>query len=951
VVRRSFFVDTRNEMGGFILFSDFKGDIQRQHDAEERVMRRSIMVLASLLAFLIVPANAPAQIYSITDLGTLGGSASGAFGINDSGQVVGQANGHAFLYQNGAMTDLGANSRADAISNSGYIVGEVGNHAFCYSSGSMVDLTVGLGWNTYTKSEAYGVNDLGQVVGYRDYYTGGIPQFPPPWSKVTGFLYSGGTMAMMSPPAGNNSIESLAINGSGQIVGVYYQSTAYPGSRPHAFLYSGGVFTTLADDAIGDTRYSWERSGSFDINTAGDVVGQLESGGFLYTNGQRTDFGADLSPNAINDAGQIVGQGSNGATLYQNGNFTDLATAILNNAGWTLTATDINIHGQIVGYGTTPVGQTHAFLLNPNPVVYWATNAGGTNLSAGSNWDGGVATGDIAGFKYATYANQPVVSAGGNAVNGLTVESTSGAATICGSGSLTVGCNGISVSSGAVGLNISAPITMAAAQIWANNALAVSGDNTLSVSGNVTNNSNNLIIDGAGNTSITGVIGGGSGGLLKSGNGRLTMGASHTYTGITTITGGTLSADVLADGGVASGIGASGNAAANLVLNGCTLQYTGGGGSTDRLFSVGPEPTTIDASGAGPLILGNAGLMGITPYYTSDAGVNLILSGSSTGNNTLAATISDAHWAQMVAPTVVTKSGSGRWVLTGNNNYSGGTNVNGGLIQAASLANLGNGGLIFDGGGLQFVNSTMDPSVRPMTFNAGGATLDTNGSDVNLANPIGDNGLGGLTKTGVGMLTLTAANTYTGVTIVEGGALRLNGVTNAQAPVLSGGGANIKAGKMIFDYTGEGTPAATIKGLLTTSYHAGAWDTGKFKSTAADANHGLGWIDDTTDERLTVIYTLYGDATVNGGVDLSDLASLGANWNTTGKAWSQGDFNYDGKVDLSDLAALGSHWNQSIAGFGTALDSTTAVPEPGSMVLLLAGGMAMLTCAWRRRRS
>lgn len=52
-------------------------------------MRRFIVVLLGLLAFVTGAVNAPAETYSITDLGTLGGW-SMAFGINDSGQIVGQ---------------------------------------------------------------------------------------------------------------------------------------------------------------------------------------------------------------------------------------------------------------------------------------------------------------------------------------------------------------------------------------------------------------------------------------------------------------------------------------------------------------------------------------------------------------------------------------------------------------------------------------------------------------------------------------------------------------------------------------------------------------------------------------------------------------------------------------------------------------------------------------------
>jgi probable HAF family extracellular repeat protein len=71
---------------------------------------------------------------TITDLGTLGGSASYAYGINPAGQVVGESwtmgdrVAHAFLWEKGVMTDLGAPvgafSRALAINPAGQVVGE-----------------------------------------------------------------------------------------------------------------------------------------------------------------------------------------------------------------------------------------------------------------------------------------------------------------------------------------------------------------------------------------------------------------------------------------------------------------------------------------------------------------------------------------------------------------------------------------------------------------------------------------------------------------------------------------------------------------------------------------------------------------------------------------------------------------------------------------------------------
>ena len=249
----------------------------------------------------------------MTDLGTLGGASYG-FGINSSGQVGGYSGigvhyYRAFLYSNDSMTNLGALGGDDhavgyGINDSGQVVGESCNlnsgmcRAFLYSNGVMTDLG-NLGGSSWTNM-AYGINDSGQVTGV---------------SNSRAFLYSNGVMTDLGILGGDSHSIGYGINDSGQVVG----SSADPSGKYRAFLYSNGVMTDMG--TLGGASYG------YDINNSGQVVGMSAdpSGkyrAFLYSNGSMTDLNNLINPasgwtlskaRAINDVGQIVGLGINPA--------------------------------------------------------------------------------------------------------------------------------------------------------------------------------------------------------------------------------------------------------------------------------------------------------------------------------------------------------------------------------------------------------------------------------------------------------------------------------------------------------------------------------------------------------------------------------------------------------------------------------------------------------------
>ncbi|WP_420889867.1 autotransporter outer membrane beta-barrel domain-containing protein [Ensifer aridi] len=174
------------------------------------------------------------------------------------------------------------------------------------------------------------------------------------------------------------------------------------------------------------------------------------------------------------------------------------------------------------------------------------------------------------------------------------------------------------------------------------------------------------------------------------------------------------------------------------------------------------------------------------------------------------------------------KTDLGTLVLTGNNSYTGGTEIRQGTLQFSSDANLGDasGGITLDSGTLR--NTVTMASARGVTLTDAGGTFETV-ADLTLSGVIG--GAGGFTKMGGGALVLSGTNSYAGATTVAAGSLIVNGdQTAAIGPtsVASGatlGGRGIVGGDVTIADGGtlspgnvDGTPGTlTIAGNLALS--------------------------------------------------------------------------------------------------------------------------------------
>jgi len=336
----------------------------------------------------------------------------------------------------------------------------------------------------------------------------------------------------------------------------------------------------------------------------------------------------------------------------------------------------------------------------------------------------------------------------------------SGALNKAGSGTLALsGNNGFSG-----GLNIDAGTVQVSSHANFGTGTVAIGDGTLQAAGDFTTD-NALTLTDANATidtqnhdvSITGAVDG-AGGLVKNGagtlmldgvasqrggttvnDGTLILNGANTYTGGTTLNGGTL--QIANDGDL-------GDTSGNLVFNGGTLHGTADINAAREI--------TLD-SGNGTIV--------------SDSGTTFASSGDIDGTGSLA------------------KSGGGILLLTGNNGFSGGLDIDAGIVRVSSDANLGTGTVAIGDGTLQAAGDfTTDNAVTLINVNA---TIDTQNHDVGISGAI--DGSGALNKAGGGTLALSGNNSFSGGLNIGTGIVQVSSDANLGAGTITIGDAALQA--------------------------------------------------------------------------------------------------------------------------------------------------------------
>jgi outer membrane autotransporter protein len=820
-------------------------------------------------------------------------------------------------------------------------------------------------------------------------------------------LLNGGTLA-----AGSVNFVSGANNGT--LAFNTNQSTLFSG------VISGGGEVDIDTGTVtfaGNNTYTGRTivNGALIVGsgaTSGDIVGDLVVNGTLTFN--RSDTITYVGQ--LTGGGSFIKDGS--GTLILAGSDNPFYGTTTISAG-TLQVNAFLASGHIVDNGVLAIagggvgqisGTGSVNILASAVMTSGSTYLGGTTLSAGTlDVSDDSDLGDVSGaltiingsvvsdFSFGLARNIVLGSGGGEIDVQLSDSTLSGQ--LSGPGGLTVGGTGT--------LRLTSANTYSGGTtIVGNGQLQISNENQLgAANGPISFNGGTLVLNGAnisathtitlggGGGTINPIFGatvsadiGGPGGLTVTGFGSgLVLNGTNTYAGGTTVNGGTL---------IVANDAALGTATGTVALNNGTLQF--GGGTLARNIAVGAGGGTISAGDPNVVEVGHATtISGVISgpghmTYTGFGGITLTGDNTYTGGTTVyegAILVGDGATSGSIVGDVVVgvgtsnsginfyrsdditfagnisgagyfeQAGTGVITLTGNNSWTGNTELLQGTVAISSASNLGTGPVRIFLGDLRF-DASFESDLNFALGNApeyyGG--IDTNGNTVTLggviSTDIGAN-FGGLRKIGAGTLILTGNNPYTGETVIAEGTLQIGnggaGSIGATSDVIDNGTLDFDASSLttfsqgisgigslgiagvanviltaIETYTGTTTIAAgarlSLSGSGSIANSSGVVDNGTFDITAA----GLG----------TPIKTLSGTGTVVLANNLLTLTAANSTFAGTftggpssgivvaaGSLGLAGDNTFSGEISIATNAQISVLGGGSIANSRFILDN------------------------------
>jgi probable HAF family extracellular repeat protein len=369
------------------------------------------------------------QTYKLIDLGTFGGPqgfinpfGNGGPYISGRGTVVGQAEttvpappedigfvcypgpnvNHAFEWQHGKLTDMGALSPSENNCSDAYGINARGGMAGVSTNGQIDPLLgtpefravvwnngriINLGTFGGNESCAASINNSGQVAGFAlnavpDSYSiiGDLFFGSPNSTQTRAFLWENGKKRDLGTLGGPDAMifSTGFMNDRGQVAGVSYTNstpgpTGFPTLDP--FLWNGAKMIDLG--SLGGTfgfGYALNRRGQ--VVGSSDLEGDLVAHPFFWDRGVMTDigtFGGSFGDAfSVNDGGEVVGGAnlpdeSRHAFLWKNGSLKDLGVLPGDQCSG---AWSINSQGQVVGVSGVCHSEVHrAFLWEHGEMV------------------------------------------------------------------------------------------------------------------------------------------------------------------------------------------------------------------------------------------------------------------------------------------------------------------------------------------------------------------------------------------------------------------------------------------------------------------------------------------------------------------------------------------------------------------------------------------------------